>query len=123
MKSPRAAAWKGMNWIRQERRLAVYLRDGLACVWCGDAVEDGVQLQLDHLRSPLRGGTHHASNLVTACAFCNKSRGTKTVSRFAASALVARRVRRQAARPLDLAEAKRLIALRGSAARAVAASR
>ena len=41
--------WAGMNWIRKEKRLSIYLRDGLACVWCGQAVEDGIKLTLDHL--------------------------------------------------------------------------
>lgn len=43
--------WHGGKWIRVERRLGIYLRDGLACVWCGASVEqDGVQLSLDHLK-------------------------------------------------------------------------
>lgn len=35
-RSTRKADWQGMNWIRQDKRLAIYLRDGLACVWCGE---------------------------------------------------------------------------------------
>jgi 5-methylcytosine-specific restriction endonuclease McrA len=42
--------WQGMNWIRQEKRLAIYLRDGLACGYCGDSVENGAKLSLDHLK-------------------------------------------------------------------------
>src|SRR5438128_11454104 len=34
---------QGMNWIRPEKRLALYLRDGLACCYCGEAVEDGAK--------------------------------------------------------------------------------
>lgn len=36
----RNANWQGMNWIRQEKRYAIYLRDGLACVWCKATIED-----------------------------------------------------------------------------------
>ncbi len=57
----------GMNWIRREKRLALHLRDGLVCVYCGAAGEDGGQLTLDHLRPVSKGGTNDASNLVTAC--------------------------------------------------------
>ncbi|KKK72946.1 hypothetical protein LCGC14_2898780, partial [marine sediment metagenome] len=35
---------QGMNWIRPEKRLAIYLRDGLACCYCGATVEDGTKL-------------------------------------------------------------------------------
>ena len=34
----------GRNWIRPEKRRALYLRDGLACVYCGDSLEDGARL-------------------------------------------------------------------------------
>ena len=30
----------GMNWLPKARRLAIYLRDGLACAYCGASVED-----------------------------------------------------------------------------------
>ena len=26
--------WQGMNFVRKDLRLAIYLRDGMACVWC-----------------------------------------------------------------------------------------
>lgn len=56
---------QGMNWIRPTTRLAIYLRDGLACVYCGQALEDGVQLTLDHIKPWCRGGRHSPGNLVT----------------------------------------------------------
>jgi 5-methylcytosine-specific restriction endonuclease McrA len=70
--------WQGMNWIRQEKRLAIYLRDGCACVWCGAKVEEGAQLTLDHVRCHSAGGSNAASNLVTACKRCNDSRGARS---------------------------------------------
>ena len=74
---------QGMNWIRKEKRLALYLRDGLACVWCGLSVEDGAQLTLDHLKPHSKGGSNEAGNLVTCCQRCNSSRGNRSVKSFA----------------------------------------
>ncbi len=62
------------NWIRRDKRLAIYLRDGEACIWCGHSIEDGVELTLDHLIPCELGGGNHESNLVTACRHCNCSR-------------------------------------------------
>lgn len=42
------------------------------CVYCGDEATD-----IDHIRPLKRGGWHHASNLVAACAGCNRGRGGK----------------------------------------------
>ena len=73
--SKRTENWQGMKWIRNEKRLAIYLRDGLACVYCAESVEDGATLTLDHLKTHFRGGSNEAGNLVTACKRCNSSRG------------------------------------------------
>lgn len=130
----RGNAYQGMNWIRKEKRLAIYLRDGLACVWCGATAEGGAKLALDHVIPYSHGGRHGAGNLVTACCACNVARGTRSVRRFAdalaglagmpavAAALLAhiRTVRR---RPLDVAAAKALIAVRGGFLAAVGAGR
>src|SRR5262245_64074265 len=71
--------WNGMNWIRQEKRLAIYLRDGLACAYCGEGIEDGAVLTLDHVVP--RGG-NEKENLVTACLRCNSARGKRNVAEF-----------------------------------------
>jgi hypothetical protein len=55
---------QGMNWIRQEKRLAIYLRDGLACCWCGFTVEDGVRFTLDHIVPRQMGGGNDAGEPV-----------------------------------------------------------
>lgn len=75
--------YQGSKWIRREKRLAIYLRDGMACVWCRAAVEEGVQLSLDHLVPFSQGGSNDEANLVTCCKICNSSRGTRTVDEFA----------------------------------------
>lgn len=120
----------GMNWIRQERRLAVYLRDGLSCCYCGQSVEDGAQLTLDHVIPRTRGGRNSVDNLVTSCHRCNSARSDREIHEFAASVagyldhnLVATdilvHIHDCLHRALPLDEAKTLIARRGSAARAL----
>jgi len=126
----RNADWLGMNWIRQEKRLAIYLRDGCACAYCGAAVETGAQLTLDHLRPVSKGGSNEAQNLVTACVSCNSARGRRSVVTFAEAVatyqnrdvtLICAFITKTRRRTLPLQEAKALIALRGSTARALAA--
>ena len=66
---------QGSKWIRPEKRLAIYLRDGLACAYCGAKAEDGKPLSLDHLLPCSKGGGNHEGNLVTCCLKCNSRRG------------------------------------------------
>ena len=112
------------KWIRKEKRLALYLRDGLACAYCGQGVEDGALLTLDHLRPVSKGGGHEATNLVTACQHCNSSRKNRSVRGFCRVVAgyvghtieareIERHVRRCAARTFDTQAAKALMAERG----------
>lgn len=125
---------QGMNWCRQDLRLALYLRDGLACVWCGASVEDGAQLTLDHLIPRSKGGGDNApSNLVTCCHLCNSRRGNRSVEEFAEAVagyvnhgVTALEILMQISvlvrkdlKPFR-GEARAMIARRGSAARALA---
>lgn len=73
------------QWIRPDKRLAIYLRDGFRCLYCcrnlhGAAPTD---ITLDHIRCRANGGMNHESNLVTACRACNCSRQDKPLNRFA----------------------------------------
>jgi len=133
-RSDREANWNGMNWIRQEKRLAIYLRDGMACAYCGTAVEAGIQLNLDHIKPVERGGTNEAENLVTCCERCNKSKGTRSmwafcqaVAQYINHGLDANQIRAHVIQcscaELPMLHAKQLIARRGSAAKVVAAHR
>lgn len=79
----RRETWQGMNWCRPSTRLAIYLRDGLACLWCGAGVEDEVVLTLDHVVPVGRGGDNRGRNLITACRECNAGRGTASIPAFA----------------------------------------
>ena len=72
----------GGKWIRPDKRLGIYLRDALACVWCGLGVEEE-PLTLDHLKPCSKGGNNEADNLVSSCRRCNSSRGDREVIEFA----------------------------------------
>lgn len=102
-------------------RMAVYHRDGFACVYCAAAADDGVTLTLDHVLAHELGGTNDPTNLLTACLSCNSAKRHLTMrawfrllrDRGVDTSGVAARVRRQVARKLDRAEGRRLAALRG----------
>jgi len=124
--------WQGMNWVRQEKRAALYERDGRRCLQCGRGTNDGVTLTLDHLvpRSVctavaeldpkteivvdgeitvFAGKPNESHNLVTMCGDCNSSRGATPWTEFYnADAQV--RVRSAIRTEIDLALGKRIIA-------------
>lgn len=68
--------WNGMKWITHKRRLAIYLRDGLACCYCRRSITEEIKLTLDHFIPVSRGGSNRTKNLITSCKFCNDSRGS-----------------------------------------------
>ncbi len=119
-----------MNWIRREKRLALYLRDGLACCYCGEGIEDGAKLTLDHLTPHSRGGSNEPANLITACHRCNSARGSRGWKQFAGRVAsyinhaatveaIIGHISRTRRRPVPLAEAKEMIARRGGFAAAL----
>lgn len=65
---------QGSKWCPHVKRLGIYLRDGLACVYCDKGVAEGKLLTLDHLVPRSTGGTNAPTNLVTACVQCNSAR-------------------------------------------------
>jgi len=112
----------GGKWIRPEKRLAIYLRDGMACVYCGSSVEGGVVLTLDHVKPYSKGGDNGAGNLVCACKKCNSSRGNRPVATFVRSVAeylgedtgdILRHIRNCRSRRLDIEAAKEIINRRG----------
>jgi len=122
----------GMNWIAPQKRLAIYLRDGCACAYCGDALETGAELTLDHLDAIHAPGHHGQGNLITACRRCNSARGNRPVRQFAkvaaayvnhgrTAARIMAQIARQTARPIDVATAREMIARRGNFGGAMAA--
>lgn len=110
---------KGSKWIRPATRLAIYARDGFACVVCARGAED-VSLTLDHVVALDNGGTHAATNLVTMCFACNSRKQAKRVRSWFAylrardvnTSALAKRIKRRTSKPIDRAEGRRLFELR-----------
>jgi hypothetical protein len=122
--------YQGAKWLTRERRLALYIRDGLACVWCGQGIEDGIQLSLDHITPKSHGGDDTNKNLMTACKRCNSSRGNRSVEDFSIAVaaylnhgISAEKILNHLAdcidRPVDIRAAKALIAARGGYSKAL----
>lgn len=98
------------QWIRAEKRLAIYLRDRMSCIYCLRDLHDADprDITLDHVKPKCDGGSNDEGNLVTACRSCNCSRQDKPLSRFAgpeARAQVRRNTRRSLKPYLELAKA------------------
>jgi hypothetical protein len=117
--------------FHEDKRHAVYHRDGYKCAYCGkhDASSTGAGLSIDHIDSRASGGaaqnTKHSpgTNLLTACQACNFAKQDKTPKEWNAY-IKARglnvdwaKARQQAARKLDI-KAGEEGAKRGRAARA-----
>lgn len=55
-------------------RIRVMKRDKFQCTYCGVAGTDA-ELEIDHIVAVANGGSHHMSNLTTACRACNQKKG------------------------------------------------
>lgn len=75
---------QGGSWITPTRRLAIYLRDGFKCCYCGkDLSQVGPRdITLDHVKPQCQGGHHDTTNLITACLGCNSRRQHLPVRAF-----------------------------------------
>ena len=91
----------GGKWIRQEKRLAIYLRDEFHCVYCNSNLHNvgPFDITLDHIRCRSNGGNNSETNLVTCCRSCNSARGDKKISKWADVA-TRKAIRRQTSRKL-----------------------
>jgi hypothetical protein len=106
----------GSKWIRPEKRIAIYLRDGYCCAYCGSEA----RLSLDHLTPRELGGSHDATNLITACVACNSARRDLPMrawlqvlrDRGIDTGKMSKRIRGLAAKKLNMATAKALLATR-----------
>lgn len=103
--------WCGSKWIRPEKRLAIYIRDGFSCAYCGSDLRGRgpEELNLDHLKPRSAGGSNSECNLVTACKSCNSSRGARSLRQFAPGGSLDR-IRRLVRRKLNLTLAKAILA-------------
>lgn len=120
-RSGHTPAARGSKWIRPATRWAIYLRDGLACVYCETV---GGKLSLDHVGAVRASGRDNSPrNLVTTCVSCNSSKQALDARAWFARlrdrgidvVAVRRRIARLTARPLDR-ERGRFLALTRSAA-------
>ena len=73
---------QGSKWCAKDKRLAIYLRDGCECAYCGEVVIPGVNATLDHLLACELGGTNEEQNLVTACLSCNSAKQALTMRKW-----------------------------------------
>lgn len=116
---------QGMKWCRMSTRMAIYARDGFACVYCEAGVEDahGRGLTLDHVQPCELGGTNDPSNLVTCCFSCNSAKQDLTLRAFVSKVEsfghtgVARRVRNAQRRKLNRPLGRKLAAQRSNISR------
>mgnify|MGYP001580416909 CR=1 FL=1 len=82
----RQTNWYGSNWIRREKRLAIYIRDNWRCVYCDkdlQNVRSAKNRQLDHV-NPVHNGKpdNSSTNLVTCCEACNQRKNGKNLWSF-----------------------------------------
>lgn len=56
-------------------RSIVFERDDFTCAYCGERTEDP---HCDHIEPLSKGGSSELSNLTTACAKCNISKGARS---------------------------------------------
>ena len=114
----------GSKWLRPSKRIAIYARDGFCCLYCGDSVEKGAWLTVDHIVPSVEGGTNADDNLITCCMSCNSAKQdlsardwrTYAAKKGIAFSWVA--IRRQARTPLDRAAALEILAQRKATKRA-----
>ncbi len=101
----------GSGWIVKSRRLAIYLRDGFVCQYCGRDLHraNPREVTLDHLRPQCRGGGHESRNLITACGTCNFRRQDQPWCQYAPGGAV-ERITKTIRRVPNLALAKAVLA-------------
>lgn len=80
----RHPAANGGKWLWPITRLAIYLRDGFLCTYCGKNLADlpANQRTIDHVTPIALGGTNAAQNLCTACKECNDRKQDKPAQVF-----------------------------------------
>lgn len=59
-------------------RMRILHRDGFKCQYCGAEAPD-VRLEVDHVIPRSKGGSNRPSNLVTACAPCNRGKLAQSI--------------------------------------------
>jgi 5-methylcytosine-specific restriction endonuclease McrA len=109
--SPRQSQYQPSGqWIRTEKRLAIYIRDSFRCLYCGSDLRHAApaDITLDHLLPKSAGGANDATNLVTACRSCNSSRQDKPWVDYATGG-ARDRIEQLRREPLNLALSKAIL--------------
>lgn len=65
-----------------QAKIRVMKRDRFRCSYCGNPGTD-FELEIDHIIPVAKGGSHHISNLTTACMVCNREKSDKAAPSFA----------------------------------------
>jgi 5-methylcytosine-specific restriction endonuclease McrA len=101
----------GSKWITVDRRLAIYIRDHFTCLYCGKDLSAVIprDMGLDHLIARSADGSHHETNLVTACSACNFGRQDKPWRKYATAGAV-QRIKSAVRRSLNRELAKSVLA-------------
>lgn len=66
------------NWIRIEKRLAIYIRDRFICGYCAIRCNYD-NITLDHVIARDKGGSNEPDNLIVSCLSCNSSKQNTAV--------------------------------------------
>ena len=110
-------ASNGGKWIRPEKKLAIFLRDGMTCIYCGYGIVDEISLTLDHVKPCSKNGSNEPDNLLTACKSCNSIRQDMALSIFVRKvaswygesyATISKRIARHRKRAIDVQEARKI---------------
>lgn len=112
MATKRAANYTGNRGgeATKSERLAHLLRVEFTCPYCQGDLR-AARVAIDHIKPQVSGGKKGAANQVACCLSCNSSKGAKTLADFAdykGDAEIVKRVKRAAARKLDVDRAKKL---------------
>jgi len=112
------------RWCQKDKRVAVYIRDGFQCLYCGLDLRqaDPRDITLDHLEPRMLDdqgkprvkkmanglSINDVTNIVTACRACNCSRGCRSWRDFAPGGAQIR-ILHQIQQPTNYALARSLI--------------
>jgi hypothetical protein len=99
-------------------RVAILVRDGGVCVYCGADYTKGAVLEADHVVARSRKGSDDPSNLVTACEACNLDKAHMSLAIYVLhraeqglpTAGLVERVAAATAKPVDWNRAARALA-------------
>jgi 5-methylcytosine-specific restriction protein A len=69
---------KRKDYPGSEIRIRAMKRDRFQCTYCGAPGTD-VELEIDHIIPVSKGGSHHISNLTTACRACNQKKSDRAL--------------------------------------------